>query len=97
MELTFDEIQHELKRLRTEQIELPELEAARNHFIGNLQLEITTSFAHADKVKNLILFNLPESFYQDLIMRIDRVNAKDLLQIADMYFQEDSFVELAVG
>jgi predicted Zn-dependent peptidase len=97
VELTFDEIRHELKRLRTEAVDAAELETARNHFIGNLQLEITTSFAHADKVKNLVLFNLPESFYQDLIFRIDRVTAGDLLHIAGMHFQEDSFIELAVG
>ncbi|HTE30223.1 MAG TPA: pitrilysin family protein [Chryseolinea sp.] len=97
VDLTFDEIMRELKRLRTEKIDAVELETARNHFIGNLQLEITTSFAHADKVKNLLLFNLPDTFYQDLIQRIDRISADDLLQIGDMYFQEDSFVEVAVG
>ncbi len=97
VELTFDEIRHELKRLRSDSIDQGELETARNHFIGNLQLEITTSFAHADKVKNLILFNLPTTFYQDLILRIDRMSAEDLIQIANMYFHEDSFIEIAVG
>jgi len=97
VELTFSEIQHELKKLRTDLINSAELETARNHFIGNLQLEITTSFAHADKIKNIILFNLPDSFYQDLILRIDRISSEDLLQIANMYFHEDTFIEVAVG
>ncbi|MEJ7645143.1 MAG: pitrilysin family protein [Chryseolinea sp.] len=97
VDLTFGEIRHELRRLRTDLIDAVELETARNHFIGNLQLEITTSFAHADKVKNLILFNLPDTFYQDLISRIDRISAQDLLQICNMYFHEDTFVEIAFG
>jgi len=97
LDLTFDEIRKELKRLRTTEIDAAELETARNHFIGSLQLEITTSFAHADKVKNILLFNLPENFYQNLISRIDRITSEDLLKIAEVYFMEDSFIEVAVG
>ncbi len=97
VDLTFKEIRSELNRLRTELIERNELETARNHFIGNLQLEITTSFAHADKVKNLLLFNLHDSFYQDLINRVDGIDAHELMATANEYFHEDSVVEIAVG
>lgn len=97
LNLTFDEIGKELKRLRTERIEPAELETARNHFIGSLQLEITTSFAHADKVKNILVFNLPQDFYQNLISRVDKISADDLLGVAEIYFSEDSFIEVAVG
>lgn len=97
LELTFDEIRKELKRLRTSKIGTDELETARNHFIGSLQLEITTSFAHADKIKNILLFNLPDNFYQTLISRVDKISAEDLLKVAETYFLEDSFMEVAVG
>ena len=97
LELTFDEIGKELKRLRTEKIGEEELNTARNHFIGSLQLEITTSFAHADKIKNIVLFNLTQQYYQDMINRIDVITADDLTAIASQYFSEDSFVEVAVG
>lgn len=97
LNLTFDEIGKELKRLRTERVEPSELETARNHFIGSLQLEITTSFAHADKVKNILVFNLPQDFYQNLISEVDKISAGDLLRIAETYFSEDSFIEVAVG
>lgn len=95
--LTFQEIRNELRKLRTESIDPAELETARNHFIGSLQLEITTSFAHADKIKNLLLFNLPDNFYQEMILQIDKISADDLLRIASEYFHEDSFIEIAVG
>lgn len=97
LDLTFDEIRKELKRLRTSKIDTEELETARNHFIGSLQLEITTSFAHADKVKNLLLFHLPRNFYQNLISRVDNITAEDLIKTAEAYFSEDSFMEVAVG
>jgi predicted Zn-dependent peptidase len=95
--LTFYEIKKEMKRLREEPVDPSELETARNHFIGNLQLEITTSFAHADKVKNLIIFGLPKDYYQQLIYRIDAVSANDLMDIANRHFQEEELLEIAVG
>jgi zinc protease len=97
LNITFDEIRKELKRLRTEKIGEEELETARNHFIGSLQLEITTSFAHADKIKNILLFDLPDNFYQRMIARVDELTPEDLLTVAETYFSEDSFVEVAVG
>jgi predicted Zn-dependent peptidase len=86
-----------MKRLREEPMDASELETARNHFIGNLQLEITTSFAHADKVKNLLIFGLPADYYQQLIQRVDNVTADDLLTVANRHFQEEEMLEIAVG
>ena len=97
LELTFDEIRKELKTLRTEKISPAELETARNHFIGSLQLEITTSFAHADKIKNILLFDLPVDFYQTMIAGVDKITAEELIDIGAKYFVEDSFSEVAVG
>lgn len=97
VELTFNEIGNELKRLRTEKVDNEELNIARNHFIGGLQLEITTSFAHADKIKNIILYNLPTAYYQNMISRVDSIKAEDLQAIAEQYFSEDTFAEIAVG
>jgi zinc protease len=97
LDLTFEEIRKELKRLRTELIDAEELEIARNHFIGSLQAEITTPFAHADKIKNIFLFNLPQDYYQKLINTVDGIQGEELIGIAAKYFAEDSFVEVAVG
>ena len=97
LDLTFEEIAKEIKRLRTEKIDGEELDIARNHFIGGLQLEITTSFAHADKIKSIVLYNLPHSYYQNMITRIDAITSDDLMRIANQYFAEDSFVQVAVG
>jgi zinc protease len=97
LDLTFEEIGKEIKRLRTEKIGGEELDNARNHFIGGLQLEITTSFAHADKIKTIVLYNLPHSYYQNMITRIDAITPDDLMRIANQYFAEDSFVQVAVG
>jgi zinc protease len=97
LEVTFEEIGKELKRLRTEKIDAEELDIARNHFIGSLQLEITTSFAHADKIKNILLFNLSSQHYQKMIARIASITATELVEVAERYFSEDTFLQVAVG
>ncbi len=97
LDLTFDEIRKELKRLRTEKINQEELDTARNHFIGSLQSEITTPFAHADKIKNIVTFDLSDQYYQNLINKIDSLSSTELLRVANDYFSEDSFTEVAVG
>ncbi|MGC3943975.1 MAG: pitrilysin family protein [Chryseolinea sp.] len=97
VELAFGEIKKEMKRLREEPIDATELEVSRNHFIGSLQLEITTSFAHADKVKNITIFGLPNDYYQRLIHRIDAISADDLMAVANRHFQEEELLQIAVG
>jgi predicted Zn-dependent peptidase len=96
-ELTTVEIKKELKNIRTQRVGSAELETAKNHFIGSLQAEITTPFAHADKIKNLILYSLPDNFYQSLLTKIDLTDENILLETAEKYFDEESFSVVAVG
>lgn len=95
--LAFDEIRKELKRMREEKISTSELETARNHFIGSLQSEITTSFAHADKIKTIYLSNLPEDYYQQMINTIDSIDAIKIMEISEKYLNENNFHEVAAG
>lgn len=95
--LTFDEIRFELRRLSAEPVPHDELQTARNHFIGSLQAEITTPFSHADKLKNILLYNLSSDYYTRLIQRIDTISVEDLMKAAATYYSEESFYEIAVG
>lgn len=95
--LTFDEIRKELKKLRTTAVSSDELETTRNHFIGSLQAEITTPFAHAEKIKTIALFNLRKDHYQQMIHHIEKIGPADIMAISERYFQEGDFYEVAVG
>jgi len=95
--LTIQEIKNELKKLRTEKISAEELDTTRYHFIGSLQTEITTPFAHADKNKNIILNNLPTDYYSNMIARVSAISAEDLIATAEKHFREDSFIEASAG
>jgi zinc protease len=97
VELTFDEIRKELKNLRTDKIPLDELQTAKNHFIGSLQSEITTPFAHADKLKTLYLHALPADYYQNMISSVKNFSAEKLIEVSEKYYHEEKFFEIAVG
>jgi zinc protease len=97
IDLTITEIKKELRKLKEEPIDINELEIARNHFIGGLQSELTTSFAHAEKIKTITLFGLDDTYYNNLIARIEEVKASDLQKAGEQYFSSDSFLEIAVG
>lgn len=96
-ELTFDEVRKELHILRSEPISSEELETTRNHFIGSLQAEITTPFAHAEKIKTIKLFDLPSDHYQKMIQRIDALTPDEIIAVGEKYFHEESFNQVAVG
>lgn len=96
-DLAFDEIRKELKTLRTTLISEGELETSRNHFIGSLQAEITTPFAHAEKLKTINLYGLSEHHYQRMIEKVDSITPAEIAEISERYYHEDSFIQVAVG
>lgn len=96
-ELAMQEIKHEMTVLCNDLIAPDEMETARNHFIGSLQSEITTSFAHADKIKNLLLFGLPKDYYQQLIYKIDALSVQDLRTAAGTYLDPKTFTTVIAG
>ncbi len=95
--LALQEIKNEMQVLCDQVVRSGELETARNHFIGSLQAEITTPFAHADKIRNLVLFGLPHDYYQTLIARIDALTATDLQEAANRYLNPEEFSTVTVG
>jgi zinc protease len=96
-EFTIQEIKKELKRLQQQPIQIDELNIARNHFIGSMQTEMNSPFSHADKIKLLMLFNLPIDYFQLLIDSIFSLKEAPLNLIAEKYFQENQLVTVSVG
>jgi zinc protease len=97
VDLTLEEIHKELRILREENVSETELETAKNHFIGSLRSEITTPFAHADKIKTVILSKLPSDFYQNLIHTVNDMTPEMVRDISAEYLHEDTFSSISVG
>lgn len=96
-ELVIQEIKNELLDIRSQLIKDSELETARNHFIGSLQSEISTPFAHADKIKNIMLYKLSPNYYSTLLEKIESLTALNLLETAQTHFDDKSFTIVAAG
>jgi len=96
-DVAFDEIQKELTRLSNEPIDSEELETARSHFIGSFQTELSTSFAHAEKIKGVVLYDLEKNHYNQLLNKVREVTAPELQHIAVKYFASESFYEISAG
>jgi len=96
-EIAIQEIKNEMEKLREEMISTEEFETARNHFIGSLQTELSTPFAHAEKIKNIILHSLSKDFYQQLVNTIDVITPGDLQQMADRYLNDKNFTIVTAG
>ncbi|MCX8491210.1 MAG: insulinase family protein [Cyclobacteriaceae bacterium] len=96
-EQAISEIEKEVKKLLTVRVEKAELETAKNHFLGNLQLEISNPFAVTEKLKNIRLNKLATFYYQDLYKAINATTDKELLRITNEHLIPTSFYFVLVG
>jgi predicted Zn-dependent peptidase len=96
-QLTVDEIKKEIHQLQTGLISQEELVTGRNHFIGSLQTEMNTPFAHADKWKVLQMFDLQPDYYQKLINSMLSISPTDIQRIANSHFNSDQLIVVSVG
>jgi zinc protease len=100
-DLNADKLDTALAETKREIQELPkvslgELEITKNHLIGSIQNDITTVFAAGEKIKTIILANLPMDYYQNLILNIDQVEPEDLGRICAQHFGVEGFSGVAV-
>ena len=74
-----------------------ELMTAKNHFIGSMQNDVNTIFAAADKIKTLQLNQLSPSYYQELILSLDKLTIADIKKAAEIHFQPRDFSVAIAG
>lgn len=97
LEPTLVEIKKEIRFLLDIPIPAAELEISKNHFLGNLQLEISNPFSAMDKIKQLKLSNLPSNYYSDLFYKVTTITDGQLQAIANEWLVPESFYQVTVG
>lgn len=95
-ELAIAEIKMEVKKLQQDLIEYEELEIAKNHLLGSLQLETANPFSVVEKTKVIRLNQLHSDFYNSLFSDIQTSTSESLKQVAD-YLNEENLFEVSVG
>lgn len=96
-ELALSEIKAEIRRLRESTIETEELETAKNHLLGSLQLETANPFSVLEKIKTIRLNQLNSDFYSDLFDGIRITNSEAINRIAQLQLHEEKLFEVSVG
>jgi predicted Zn-dependent peptidase len=97
-EKAIDEIYIELKKLRTEKVSIEELKLVKNYLLGNLLRGLDGPFAIADKFREIIDYDIVYTeFINKYIETVNKTNANELIELAEIYFNESDMIELVVG
>lgn len=96
-DLAVEEIRKEIKNLREERVPADELEIARNHYLGALQLEVANPFSLTEKYRDIYTNQLPPDYYSRLFNEVSSLDAGALMNLANEYLHEDSLSTVTVG
>ncbi|WP_338767680.1 pitrilysin family protein [Bernardetia sp. ABR2-2B] len=90
-----NEIYKEIERLKNEPVSEEELENVKNYMSGNFLGSLSTAFAVMDKVQDIHLYNLDESFYNDYITKLRKVTVEQVQKMAQKYLID--LTEVCIG
>ena len=93
---TLTEIEIEIKKLQTVAVPDNELKLVKNYLAGSLLYEMNSIFAISEKFKSLSIINMDSSFYHRLSATIDKLNAKQIMDIASKYLNCECFSMVTV-
>lgn len=95
-EATIAEVYKEMKGLRDEPVDADELSLVRNYLMGSILGDLDGPFQIIGRWKNIILNNLPETYFYDSINTIKTISAEELQELAKKYLVPEEFYELIV-
>lgn len=93
---TIEEVKKELNLLQDKIIETEELALVKNYILGNLLGDLDGPFSIMLRWKTLILNNLDSNHFYRNIDIYKSVNTTTLQELAQKYYQPESFLELIV-
>jgi len=95
-EATIEEVYKEMKMLREQSVNNEELLLVKNYMMGGILGDLDGPFQILARWKNMILNNLPESYFYDSINTIKTISAEELQNLAQNYLQPEDFYQLVV-
>lgn len=92
-----EEIKKEIRILQENPIGVGELELAKNHLLGGLQLETANAFSIMDKIKVIRLNRLNLDFYDNFFSSIKQTSSAQIQRVANQRLTVDQLMEVVVG
>jgi zinc protease len=90
------EVYNEMKILRDEIIPEDELQLVRNYLLGSILNDLDNPFQVIGRWKTYILNGLDETFFYEAIDTIKHVTAKELQELANVYYHPEKYFEIVV-
>lgn len=94
---TLHEIEYEIEQLKTQLVGFEELSLVKNYLMGSLLGSLENAFSHADKFKNVYLYNLDLNYYQNYIEIVKNISSERIKYLANKYLNYDDFYKIVVG
>lgn len=94
---TLLEIKKELELLASEAVSDEELERVKQYLTGEFLREFDGPFALSQAFRNIHDFNLDYSFYDEFFAAIQSITANELMRLAKLYFDPESFYTVVAG
>ncbi len=94
---TFEEIQIEFERLKTELVATEELELVKNYMLGQLLKSADGPYAMLDLFSNVHHYGLTLEFYDHLIERIRQITPQRIQELAKQYLNWEEMLIISAG
>lgn len=95
IEIALDEILKEIK-LMGNSLYVDEISLAKNHLIGSLQSDNASIFSVGERVKSIVLNELPNDYYKILISRIAEATPKYISDLTELHLSALSLSVIVV-
>ena len=95
--LAIREILFEMNRIRNEQVDDDQLRLVKNSLIGSFARSIESPQTLANRVLNMLRFELPTNFYETFTDKLDEVSGDDVLHMASKFILPDNAYIVIVG
>ena len=91
------EILFEMNRINNEKVDAEHLILAKNSMIGSFARSIESPQTLANRVLNIMRYNLPADFYETFTQKIESISAEDVQAMAQKYVFPDYVNIVIVG
>ncbi len=96
-EATIQEIFKEIELLKTDLVGDEELDRVRQYLLGEFIRDFDGPFARASAFRNINDFGLGYSFYENYYNTLLSITPKQIIELANKYFEKDSFYTVVAG
>jgi predicted Zn-dependent peptidase len=86
-----------MNQLRTQPVELEELEKAKRYYSGQFRSGFDGPFSAAAKVQQKIMRNYSDSFFENTLEHIWNITPKEILEVAQNYLDPNTFIKTMAG